>query len=139
MVANPLSFQAPKRVRHAVTDAALVLSILSGGCMMERPRPDDDDDDDDCGSDEACPDQGTGPDPEETETTPHASPPPPGGSSSASCCESHYGVGCADHQVESCVCGLDPKCCTDGWDATCVMTAEQFCPAACGDGDGPWG
>jgi hypothetical protein len=131
----------PKRVRHAVTDAALVLSILSGGCMMERPQPDDDDDDD-CDKDEACPDEvGSEPDAEDDEPTPYASTPPEGipGSSEASCCSPHYGVGCQDHTVESCVCGLDPACCTEGWDATCVMTAEQLCQTVCDADDGPWG
>ncbi|MEQ9325312.1 MAG: hypothetical protein RIF41_39460 [Polyangiaceae bacterium] len=51
------------QVRHAFTDTALVLSLLSSGCMAERPPPDDDDDD--C-TDEACPEAhaGSGPEPD---------------------------------------------------------------------------
>lgn len=128
-----------REVRHAFTDAALVLSLLSGGCMAERPQPDDDDDDD-CG-DEACPEAyaGSGPAPDaEPELPPPTGPDDIPGSSSGACCSAHGWLGCEEHAVESCVCGLDPKCCTDGWDATCVMTAEQLCQTSCG-GDGPWG
>ena len=127
-----------REVRHAFTDAALMFSLLSGGCMAERPQPDDDDDD--C-SDEACPEgfAGSGPEPGgEQELPPPTSPDEIPGSSSGACCSPHGGLGCQEHAVESCVCGLDPKCCTNGWDATCVMAAEQLCQRSCG-GDGPWG
>ena len=127
-----------REVRHAFTDAAIVLSLLSGGCMAEPPQPDDDDDDD-CG-DEACPETyaGADPDPVEPDLPPPSSPDEIPGSSSGACCTPHGGLGCQEHAVESCVCGLDPTCCTSGWDATCVMTAEQLCQQSC-DGDGPWG
>ena len=134
------SLPAWREVRHAVADATLVLSLLTGGCMAERPPPDDDDDDDGCGLDVGCEEE-VGPDPDPPEQPTASS---PGGGSSippsspVSCCTSHFGVGCNDHPTESCVCGLDPACCTDGWDATCVMTAETFCSAACTD-EGPWG
>jgi len=147
MVATPQFLRNPlgagrlwrREVRHAFTDAALVLSLLSGGCTVQRPQPDDDDDDDPCG-DEACPDDvaAEADADAEPDLPPPSSPDDIPGSCSGSCCSPHGGLGCRDHTIESCVCGLDPKCCTDGWDATCVMTAEQLCQS-CSDGTGPWG
>ena len=127
-----------REVRTAIADATLVLSILSGGCTVQRPEPEDDDDED---CDEACPEEAASTESDAAgEPAPSSSTPPDEipGSSNASCCTAHWGLGCADHTTESCVCGLDPKCCTEGWDATCAMTAEQLCQSCGGDAE-PWG
>jgi len=51
------------------------------------------------------------------------------------CCVAHVGLGCDDAVVEMCVCGLDPVCCSTGWDDICVSQAGQ-CGAPCmGGGD----
>src|SRR5690348_17171547 len=49
--------------------------------------------------------------------------------------------GCDTPSCESCVCGYDPHCCTDTWDASCAAEAADpavcapVCPCGiCGDG-----
>lgn len=39
-------------------------------------------------------------------------------------------AGCAGCGCESCVCAIDPYCCTDEWDSKCVA----LCSASCGEG-----
>ena len=55
------------------------------------------------------------------------SPPPPG----SSCCAPSAGPGCSDAETEACVCGLDPFCCTEEFDAVCVNLAVNECGAIC--------
>ncbi|MBI2375807.1 MAG: hypothetical protein HYV07_17555 [Deltaproteobacteria bacterium] len=48
-----------------------------------------------------------------------------------SCCEPHeQRGGCADTRVASCVCALDPTCCSFGWSASCVALAKSSCGLA---------
>ena len=54
------------------------------------------------------------------------------------CCVAHGGLGCDDVAVETCVCGLDPVCCSTGWDDICVDEAGQ-CGAPCMGGGGDVG
>ncbi len=53
--------------------------------------------------------------------------------STGDCCAPHEGVGCDDATCKSCVCGIDPACCTEGqgWDADCVSEASTECAASC--------
>ncbi|HET6582956.1 MAG TPA: hypothetical protein VFG69_05910 [Nannocystaceae bacterium] len=39
------------------------------------------------------------------------------------CCAPESGPGCGDEATESCVCALDPYCCEQAWDESCVNTA----------------
>jgi hypothetical protein len=45
------------------------------------------------------------------------------------CCSTHE-AGCSDDGIESCVCELDSFCCTQGWDAQCVVAATGACANA---------
>lgn len=42
------------------------------------------------------------------------------------CCEAHGYKGCHDSIIEECVCGVDAKCCTDGWDLRCSELVEKM-------------
>jgi hypothetical protein len=39
----------------------------------------------------------------------------------SACCNATGRPGCADHGVEQCVCKTDPSCCSQAWDAFCVI------------------
>ena len=62
------------------------------------------------------------------------------GQCAGDCCEAHDTPGCADPQIEECVCKADGYCCQVAWDSLCVDEVESLncglCsnPGACGDG-----
>lgn len=62
-----------------------------------------------------------------------------------SCCAAHDNAGCSNADLQVCVCEKLPSCCTDVWDATCVLIVKQkYCQAGvrdcvCGDGPMQWG
>src|SRR4029453_11149713 len=39
--------------------------------------------------------------------------------------------GCDDDICQTCVCGMDPMCCTNIWDTDCVLTAREECLTSC--------
>jgi cysteine-rich repeat protein len=47
------------------------------------------------------------------------------------CCETGHGAGCSVEPVESCVCALDPACCSIGWDSLCVGDVDDFGCGTC--------
>lgn len=51
--------------------------------------------------------------------------------STADCCEGRQGPGCAVDSCQSCVCGLQPRCCDSMWDDSCVTLANDECAQAC--------
>ena len=74
-------------------------------------------------------DSTTDPPPEDTSAMEDV---PAVGPGEAPCCDRTPGVsGCADAQLESCVCDLDPFCCMEEWDETCVDVGIQDCGAVC--------
>lgn len=99
----------------ALCDSALMMAML-GGCLMEPEDPEDDEEGE--AEDDA--------DDEPLETAPSA-PSPPESFGSGDCCTPHAGAGCEDASTESCVCGLDGFCCTQGWDDSCALTARGIC------------
>ncbi|MEK6674943.1 MAG: IPTL-CTERM sorting domain-containing protein, partial [Planctomycetota bacterium] len=44
------------------------------------------------------------------------------------CLVAHGTPGCAYNSCCNIVCGIDPFCCNNQWDETCVATAQQVCP-----------
>eukprot|EP00940_MAST-03C_sp_MAST-3C-sp2_P002031 g2031.t1 len=42
------------------------------------------------------------------------------------CCDAHGEKGCHDSVIEECVCGVDSKCCTEGWDLRCTELVEKI-------------
>ncbi len=52
--------------------------------------------------------------------------------SSGDCCTAHPGIGCEDRACCRAVCDYDFYCCTNRWDADCVLDAEDLCPSLCG-------
>lgn len=52
-------------------------------------------------------------------------------SSSNSCCETSDGPGCNDPAVVSCLCAIDPVCCTGSFDEVCVQEGIAECSAQC--------
>ncbi|MCB9566286.1 MAG: hypothetical protein H6710_03565 [Myxococcales bacterium] len=48
-----------------------------------------------------------------------------------SCCLAHAAPGCADQDVEACVCALDDFCCQVGWDDVCVEEVTTFGCGVC--------
>ena len=48
------------------------------------------------------------------------------------CCTSSSLAGCRDEAVAFCVCQLDTGCCSDSYDALCVIEAVGSCGLACG-------
>ena len=63
--------------------------------------------------------------------------PPP----ESNCCIGRGGeTGCDDQQCEDIICGyddnggIDPSCCSEGWDEGCATDANDLCPV-CGDDD----
>lgn len=61
--------------------------------------------------------------------------PTPGGD----CCNPHTGPSCDDSTCSSCVCDLDPLCCTAGepWDDICAAEANDNCANDCPCGPPP--
>jgi hypothetical protein len=56
------------------------------------------------------------------------------------CCNARSAAGCADAQIQACVCAQRPDCCTQAWNEACVYLATAECalvcpevPACCGD------
>jgi hypothetical protein len=49
------------------------------------------------------------------------------------CCSAHGEPGCVDAMIEACVCGEDPTCCEQAWDADCVDAVAAFGCGDCGD------
>lgn len=47
------------------------------------------------------------------------------------CCGAHDSVSCDDLRCKTCVCDLDPACCTDSWDQRCVDEASVDCQIDC--------
>ena len=56
------------------------------------------------------------------------------GACSGDCCESNGSIGCADAEIQSCVCDLDPYCCDNAWDSLCGTEAAANC-FGCGVGE----
>ena len=54
----------------------------------------------------------------------------------SSCCEASVVPGCADPDVEACVCDQAYWCCEEGFDEYCVEIAFTECSAQCELGDG---
>ncbi|MGB0714287.1 MAG: hypothetical protein ACPGXK_00300 [Phycisphaerae bacterium] len=52
-----------------------------------------------------------------------------------SCYAATGNSGCNDEYCCNTVCSIDPSCCTEGWDATCVALAQDFC--TCLEDTGP--
>lgn len=50
------------------------------------------------------------------------------------CCEAAMEPGCADPELEACVCAADDFCCLEQWDAACVDVAKfGNCGAVCAE------
>lgn len=47
------------------------------------------------------------------------------------CCAERDGTGCEDATCAACVCGVDPICCSEQWDATCADEAALNCASVC--------
>jgi hypothetical protein len=62
-----------------------------------------------------------------------------GGSCSHDVCEIGGALNASCGSCEADVCALDPYCCNNDWDATCVSEAEQYCGSSCGGGGGGGG
>ena len=62
---------------------------------------------------------------------PPPEPPPDAGPvdpTKGACCAVHTTPGCADTDVETCICKLLPDCCTNMWDSICVqLVREKHC------------
>ncbi|MCH9682652.1 MAG: hypothetical protein K0V04_14550 [Deltaproteobacteria bacterium] len=52
------------------------------------------------------------------------------------CCAANGSPGCELADVESCVCGVDPFCCSVDWDGLCVDVANNDCGGCMGGGSG---
>jgi hypothetical protein len=61
------------------------------------------------------------------------------GGAAGECCSAHGEPGCADPMIAACVCGEDPTCCDDAWDAACVDAVAAFGCGDCGGGAPPDG
>ena len=82
----------------------------------------------DCG---ACPDEcGDGECSPQTEDC--GSCPEDCGPCAGNCCVAHDSPGCADPEIQDCVCQMDPYCCNNQWDSICADEAEQ-CGSCNGD------
>lgn len=42
------------------------------------------------------------------------------------CCDAHGQKGCHDHNIEQCVCEVDPHCCDNEWDLQCSEQVEKL-------------
>jgi hypothetical protein len=61
---------------------------------------------------------------------------PISGSDQNNCCSVHTEGGCADIEVQTCVCELDSTCCQESWDTVCVELVSLI---GCGDCGHPIG
>jgi hypothetical protein len=67
-----------------------------------------------------------------TTCTPLPTPPPDTTPTPGPCCEGRdFNPGCDDEICEACVCGVDAVCCSDTWDASCAVIAEEECALSC--------
>ncbi len=66
------------------------------------------------------------PTPTSTPTSTPTDAPEPG-----SCCATHPDPGCEIPSCESCVCDLDPGCCSTAWDMQCAEIAAGSCQLIC--------
>ena len=48
------------------------------------------------------------------------------------CCSAHAGGGCREASCCAAVCSVDPTCCSEAWNASCVDLALQHCNELCG-------
>lgn len=64
---------------------------------------------------------------------------PPGPMDPGDCCVGHGGLGCADAEIESCVCAQDDFCCSMKWDDLCVSLVAKLGCGSCGDAPPPTG
>jgi hypothetical protein len=55
-----------------------------------------------------------------------------GGIATGLCCVPHKSPGCSDAACCDLVCAIDPPCCEEAWDMTCVTMANTMCPGGCG-------
>jgi hypothetical protein len=62
---------------------------------------------------------------------------PPGLAPVCDCCIEDTSPGCSDPFTESCVCELDPSCCTTAWDDACVSEADSDCGTCSATPAGP--
>jgi hypothetical protein len=53
-------------------------------------------------------------------------PVPPG-----ECCEIGEGPGCLDADITMCVCAIDPYCCEQAWDGTCIIDVDMLGCGVC--------
>lgn len=69
---------------------------------------------------------------------------PMSASNTGSCCIASTEPGCADADIQACVCELLPACCTDAWDESCTFVVQQkYCQpgvraCVCGSAEGQW-
>ncbi len=67
-----------------------------------------------------------------TSCTPLPTEPPDGTPTPGPCCEGRdLNPGCDEARCESCVCGVDGVCCSDTWDDSCVVIAQEECALDC--------
>jgi len=50
----------------------------------------------------------------------------------AGCCTASMAMGCDDAEVQACVCAIDPYCCLQQWDETCVEKVDELGCGSCG-------
>lgn len=61
-----------------------------------------------------------------------------------SCCSEHDTPGCSNADLQVCVCEMVPSCCTEAWNAACVLfVTQKYCQpgvreCVCGDGPDQW-
>lgn len=87
----------------------------------------------DCGTCEGCQDGFCNPNLEDCLLCPEDCGVCPG-----DCCTVHASPFCSEAFLRDCVCFELPECCSESWDAHCVLAVETLncgkCPDACGDG-----
>lgn len=47
------------------------------------------------------------------------------------CCGAHGTAGCEESRCQTCVCAIDPSCCTDAWTEECAAITQERCWQAC--------
>jgi hypothetical protein len=57
--------------------------------------------------------------------------PTPGGDCCTARDPGEGGTGCDDIVCQTCVCGVDPLCCTNIWDTNCTLAAREECDSSC--------
>lgn len=58
---------------------------------------------------------------------------PCGDPAAGGCLSPNPGPGCGDDDCCESVCMIDPACCADAWDSSCVTVALDLCAPGCGD------